>query len=121
MPITQLPGDCHYLCTVAARGHARIVRPLRLGRRHGRPILVNRQLAVANAFEDLLRERWPRFGAWARRIYDRLGPDICRFIRSPWLSDAVYVGMKPLEWGFYVAPLVFDPGPPEVRIDRMYR
>jgi hypothetical protein len=119
--LPELPGGCHYLCTVAARGHAHIVRPLRLGRRRGQLIVVNRQLAVANAFEDLLHERWPRFGAWARRTYDRLGPNICRLIRSPWLCDAVYLAMKPPQWAFYVALLVLDPGPPEARIDRMYR
>ena len=69
IPLTILPqDDCHYLCTVAARGHPWLVRPLRLGRRRGATILVNRQLAVANAFEDLLHERWPRLGRGARRV-----------------------------------------------------
>ena len=121
VPIVELPGDCHYLCTVAARGHAWLVRPLRLGRRGGRPIVVNRQLAVANAFEDLLHERWPRFGSTARRTYDRLGLPVSRWIRAAWMSDAVYVIMKPLEWGFYLALILIDRGAPEERIDRMYR
>jgi hypothetical protein len=43
----------HYLCTVAALGHPSLVRPERLGVRRGTVIVVNRQLAVANAFEDL--------------------------------------------------------------------
>ncbi len=114
-------GDCHYLCTVAAQGHPRLVKPERLGRRRGRPILVNRQLAVANAFEDLLHERWPRFGRAARRLYDRLGLPVSALIRSRWVADAVYLAMKPAEWGFYLALLLLDRSPPEGRIDRMYR
>jgi hypothetical protein len=114
-------GDCHYLCTVAARGHAWLARPERIGVRRGRPIVVNRQLAVANAFEDLLHERVPRFGALARRIYDRLGFPVSRYIRGPWLADVVFLVMKPAEWLFYLALLLFDRCSPEERIDRMYR
>jgi hypothetical protein len=115
------PGDCHYLCTVAARGHTWLARPERIGVRGGRPIVVNRQLAIANAFEDLLHERTPRFGAFARRVYDRLGLPVSRLIRGPWLADVVFIAMKPAEWLFYVTLLLFDPRPPEERIDRMYR
>ncbi len=121
LPVEIIPGDCHYLCTVAARGHSWLVRPLRLGRRGGAPILVNRQLAVANAFEDLLHERWPRFGRLARRTYDLLARPVCRSLRSAWLSDLVYLVMKPAEWVFYVALVLLDPRSPEARIDRMYR
>ncbi|XXX72470.1 DUF6688 family protein [Sorangium sp. So ce134] len=121
LPIVELPGDCHYLCTVAARGHAWLVRPIRLGRRGGTPILVNRQLAVANAFEELLHERWPRFGRAARRLYDRLGLPVSRYIGAAWVADLVYLAMKPLEWAFYLALLLLDPRAPEARIDRMYR
>ncbi|WP_437313115.1 DUF6688 family protein [Sorangium sp. So ce385] len=121
LPVVELPGDCHYLCTVAARGHAWLVRPIRLGRRGGTPILVNRQLAIANAFEDLLHERWPRFGRAARRLYDRLGLPVSRYIRAAWAADLVYLAMKPLEWAFYLALLLLDPRAPEARIDRMYR
>lgn len=119
--VVILPQDCHYLCTVAARGHAWLVRPERLGRRGGVPIVVNRQLAIANAFEDLLRERWPRFGRLARRVYDRLGLPVSRYIRRPWLADLTYLAMKPAEWLFAAALLLLDRGDPEARIDRMYR
>jgi hypothetical protein len=119
--VVILPQDCHYLCTVAARGHAWLVRPERLGRRGGIPIVVNRQLAIANAFEDLLRERWPRFGRLARRVYDRVGLPVSRYIRRPWLADLTYLAMKPAEWLFAAALLLLDRGDPEERIDRMYR
>ncbi|MDI1443838.1 DUF6688 family protein [Polyangium sp. 6x1] len=121
LPIEIIPGDCHYLCTVAARGHAWLVRPLRMGKRGGVPIVVNRQLAVANAFEDLLHERWPRFGRLARRTYDRLARPVCNHLRPAWVSDVVYLLMKPAEWVFYLVLVLLDPRSPETRIDRMYR
>ena len=121
IPVTVVEPHGHYLCTVAAGGHPWIVRPIRTGRRRGRAIVVNRQLAIANAFEDLLHERWPRFGAAARSFYDRWGLPLSRVIRTRWMADVVYLAMKPLEWLFYLALVLFDPGAPEVRIDRMYR
>jgi hypothetical protein len=121
LPIETVTVNCHYLCTVAARGHDWLVRPERFGQRGGLVIVVNRQLATANAFEDLLHERWPRFGRLARRVYDRLGLPVSRYLRWRWLADFVYLAMKPAEWLFYVALLLLDRGSPEARIDRMYR
>jgi hypothetical protein len=121
LPVVVLEQDCHYLCTVAARGHPWLVRPERLGQRRGVTIVVNRQLAVANAFEDLLHERWPRFGRLARQIYDRFGLPLSRYLRRPWLADLTYLAMKPAEWLFALALLFLDRGDPERRIDRMYR
>lgn len=117
---TPPPTDCHYLCTVAARGHPRLVRPQRLGRRRGRVILVNRQLALANAFEDMLGQRWPRLARAARRAYDRLGRPLAGRIRSRWACDLTYLAMKPAEWLFGLLLLLFDPADPEARIGRMY-
>ncbi|HVY46257.1 MAG TPA: DUF6688 family protein, partial [Minicystis sp.] len=119
--VVIVPESCHYLCTVAARGHAWLVKPERVGVRRGVPILVNRQLATANAFEDLLHERWPRFGRAARRAYDRVGLPVSRYLRRPWLADLTYLAMKPAEWCFAIALLLLDPGEPEARLDRMYR
>ena len=121
LPIQHVPGNCHYLCTVAARGHGWLVRPERLGVRGGETIVVNRQLAVANAFEDLLHARWPRFGRLCRAVYDRLGLPVSRVIRWRLVADAIYLAMKPAEWAFYGVLLALDPGDPEARIDRMYR
>lgn len=122
LPVERIVvSDCHYLCTVAARGTPGLVRPERLGERNGHPIVVNRQLAVANAFEDLLHTRWPRFGRLARRVYDRLGLPVSRYITRVWMADAVYVAMKPLEWAFYATLVLLDRDDPERRIGRMYR
>jgi hypothetical protein len=120
LPIVQVPGGCHYLCTVAARGHTWLVQPERLGSRRGVLIVVNRQLAIANAFEDLLIARWPRFARACRATYDRFGLPVSRWLRHPLACDLVYVAMKPAEWAFYLALLLFDRTSPEARIARMY-
>ena len=73
LPPPPLEYKGHYLCTVAAGGHRKLVRPLRLGYRRGAVIVVNRQLAVANAFEELLQERLPRLHRLVRHFYDNHG------------------------------------------------
>ena len=113
----------HYLCSVAANGHHRVVRPLRWGTRHGRPIICNRQLLLANAFEEIIQERWPGLHRYVRRKYDRVGDfihrDYSRY-ENPWLCDAIYVLMKPVEWLFLVVIYCVDQRP-EARIARQYR
>lgn len=115
----NLPMDTHYLCTVAAGGHRKVVKPLRMGMRHGHKVLVNRQLCVANAFEDLLQERLPRFHKGLRGFYDRYGYPIAKHIRSPYAADAVWLLMKPLEWFFLTVLYLFDVHP-ENRIAVQY-
>lgn len=111
--------DMHYLCTVAAGGHRRVVKPLREGVRHGHKVLVNRQLCIANAFEQLLQERTPRFHRVLRHIYDRYGYPVARHIRSAYAADAVYLVMKPLEWCFLTVLYLVDRRP-ENRIAVQY-
>lgn len=111
--------DEHYLCTVAAGGHENVVKPLRLGVRHGHEVIVNRQLCVANAFEQLLEERLPGAHRHVRHFYDTYGFPIARKIRSPFAADAVYILMKPLEW-LFLAVLYFCDVNPENRIAVQY-
>ena len=111
--------DAHYLCTVALRGHRGLVRPVRMGLRRGEKIVVNRQLCVANAFEQLLEERTPRFHRAVRNFYDTCGYPISRHIRTPLAADIVYLLMKPLEWLFTAVLYLFDTKP-EDRIARQY-
>ena len=111
--------DEHYLCTVAAGGHRKIVKPLRMGIRHGRRVIVNRQLCIANAFEQILEERTPRFHHAIRRLYDRHGYPIAKHIHSPYAADIVYFVMKPLEWLFLVILYCCD-CQPENRIAVQY-
>jgi hypothetical protein len=115
----NLPRDMHYLCTVAAGGHHRLVKPLRIGKRHGHSVLVNRQLAVANAFEELLQQRLPRLHRIVRNAYDRYGYPIANQIRSKWAADAVWLLMKPAEWFFICVLYLFDLKP-ENRIAVQY-
>jgi len=115
-PVTE---DAHYLCTVALQGHEELVKPTRMGLRRGEKIVVNRQLCVANAFEQLLEERTPRFHRALRNFYDTYGYPISRHIKTPVTADLIYLIMKPLEWLFVVVLYLFDEKP-EDRIARQY-
>ncbi len=118
-PPPPIEYDGHYLCTVAAGGHRKIVRPLRLGTRGNHTIVVNRQLCIANAFEEVIGERFPRFHKRIRYAYDTYGYPLSKKITSPLRADFVYILMKPLEWGFLVFLYMFDLRP-EKRIARQY-
>jgi hypothetical protein len=112
----------HFLCTVAAKGHAPLVRPLRYGVRGGKKILCNRQLLVSNAFEEWLQEHVPALHRPVRRHYNRVGALIHRYygvFDKTWVADGVYILMKPLEWAFVLFLYCFD-RQPEKRIARQY-
>ncbi len=111
--------DAHYLCTVSLQGHRGLVKPIRYGIRRGNRIVVNRQLCVANAFEQLLEERIPRFHKAVRHFYDTYGYPISKWITNPWSADVVYLLMKPLEWIFVMLLYLFDEKP-ENRIAGQY-
>ena len=111
--------DEHYLCTVAAGGHRKIVKPLRKGVRHGHEVIVNRQLCIANAFEEIIQEKTPRFHRAVRSFYDRYGFPLAKMIRNKWQADVVYVIMKPLEWIFLLVLYSVDVHP-ENRIAVQY-
>ncbi len=111
--------DEHYLCTVAAGGHAEIVKPLRMGQRHGHRVVVNRQLCIANAFEQILEERTPGFHRAVRHFYDTYGFPVSRLIRTKGAADVVYLLMKPLEWVFLCVIYLCDVKP-ENRIAVQY-
>lgn len=111
--------DEHYLCTVAAGGHQRVVHPTRLGVRHGHRVIVNRQMCVANAFEQILMERMPRLHGLVRRLYDKYGFPLARLIKTRLAADMVYILMKPLEWAFLAVVYLCDVHP-EDRIAMQY-
>lgn len=115
----NLESDGHYLCTVAAHGHRKLVKPLRMGERHGHAIVVNRQLCIANAFEQIIEEKTPRFHRHVRRFYDTYGLPVAKHIRSHLASDVVYLIMKPLEWIFLAVIYLCDTKP-ENRIAVQY-
>lgn len=109
----------HYLCTAAAGGHRKIVKPTRYGIRRGERIIVNRQLCVANAFEELIQERTPRLHRRIRSFYDTHGYPLALKMTTKTRNDLVYILMKPLEWLFVVVLYTFDTDP-EGRIAVQY-
>jgi len=109
----------HYLCTVAACGHPTVVKPLRLGKRHNRVIIVNRQLSVANAYEEMIQTYFPNFHKIVRTVYDKCGYPISKNITNKYVSDIVYILMKPLEY-FFVINLYLFVKKPEVLINKQY-
>ncbi len=111
--------DTHYLCTVSLRGHKKIVKPTRYGIRRGEKIVVNRQLCVANAFEQLIEEKTPNLHRKIRRFYDTYGYPISKHINTAFAADVVYILMKPLEWFFVFVLYLFDQKP-ENRINSQY-
>ena len=119
IPPQNLIIDEHYLCTVAAGGHEKVVKPQRMGVRHGHPVVVNRQLCIANAFEQMLEEKTPRFHRFLRRNYDRYGYPFAKHIKKKWAMDLICYLMKPLEWLFLLVLYLVD-RKPENRIAMQY-
>ncbi len=114
-----LEYDAHYLCTVSLKGHEKLVKPLRFGIRKGHTIVVNRQLCVANAFEDYIQEKLPKTHHFIRYIYDKYGYPIAKHIKTAKAADITYLIMKPLEYFFVIFLYLFDTKP-ENRINIQY-
>ncbi len=112
----------HYLCSVAANGDKKIVKPIRYGERHGNKIICNRQLLIANAFEEIIETKLPRLHRIVRRNYNKVGNLIHRYyyiFNNKKLADFIYFLMKPLEWLFLLVIYTVDTNP-ENRIARQY-
>ena len=128
MPPEMVEGDGHYLCTVSAMGHKQLVKPVRSGIRHGERIVVNRQLLIANAFENILEQYTPNLHKRVRRFYDTYGYPVSRHIQTKQSADIVYLLMKPLEWLFLLVLYTVDRNPEnrihvqysELRKDRLF-
>lgn len=118
-PPPPLEYHGHYLCTVAAGGHEKVVKPVRYGIRRNQKITVNRQLLIANAFEDLISERFPKSHRRIRNFYDKYGYPVSRHITTRTRADIVYIFMKPLEYIFLGVLYMFDIQP-ENRIAVQY-
>ncbi|MDR0262221.1 MAG: hypothetical protein LBJ04_03265 [Sphingobacterium sp.] len=116
-PILDHQG--HYLCTVAAKGDPALVKPLRLGKRHGHIIIVNRQLQIANAFEEILSDLSPAVHRFVRYCYDKYGYNISVKINSVKASNRTYLVMKPLEYIFLFFLYMFYVEP-EKKIAKQY-
>ncbi len=114
--------DSHFLCSVAAGGHQQLVKPQRLGKRGDKLIICNRQLLIANAFEEVIQERFPHFHRFIRHHYNKVGKLVHRYysiFNNKYVADFVYIMMKPLEWSFLIFLYLFD-HQPENRIAKQY-
>lgn len=111
--------DEHYLCTVAAGGDKKVVKPIRKGYRHGHEVIVNRQLQIANAFEEELMVHAPKAHRVIRDFYDTYGFPVARAIKKNWIADMVYFIMKPLEYLFVIILYLVEVHP-EDRISMQY-
>ena len=109
----------HYLCTVAVCGDPKVVKPLRIGHRHGNEIIVNRQLLIANAYEEMIQDYSPRFHRIIRTFYDKYGYPFSKHITTPIQSNVLYLLMKPLEWLFLLKLYLFCLSP-EAKIKKQY-
>lgn len=112
----------HFLCSVGANGHQFVVKPLRYGERNGAKIICNRQLLVSNAFEELVQEKLPKTHKFIRGNYNKVGDVIHKYygvFNLKWVSNSVYIVMKPLEWCFLIVLYCSDKNP-ENRIARQY-
>ncbi|MDE6540174.1 MAG: hypothetical protein K2K66_08275 [Ruminococcus sp.] len=118
-PPPPLEYHGHYLCTVASGGHKKVVKPIRYGIRLNKKIVVNRQLLIANAFEDLIHEHFPKTHKKIRNFYDKYGYPVSRHITTRTRADIVYIIMKPLEYIFLAVLYMFDIQP-ENRIAVQY-
>ncbi len=118
-PPVNIEMNGHYLCTVSLRGHKSIVKPLRYGLRRGNKIVVNRQLMIANAFEELIQVKFPKSHKVIRNFYDHYGYPLSKLITSKHKADFVYILMKPLEFVFLLVLYLLDKKP-ENRIASQY-
>ena len=112
----------HYLCSVAANGHKEIVKPIRLGERNGGIIVCNRQLLLSNAFEEVLEIKTPKLHSFIRRNYNKVGNKIHKHyhvFENKYLSDVIYILMKPLELVFWLVLYTTERNP-ENCIARQY-
>jgi hypothetical protein len=90
------PGGC-FVVTAASRGHRKFVGPFLEAPHRGETRLSNQQLATLWQFESLWHSRAPRTHAAFRKAYNFIGPIIARRITSPWIADAFYIALKPVE------------------------
>jgi hypothetical protein len=112
----------HFLCSVAAKGHRSVVKPIRYGERAGKKIICNRQLLISNAFEELIEERFPNLHKVIRRKYNRVGSFVHKYydvFELKIIADLIYILMKPFEYIFLFTLYIFDKKP-ENRIAKQY-
>jgi len=87
-----------FIVTAAASGHPQCVGPLVEIDHNGSRRWANQQLVTFWELETRWQIFFPRSHAIFRQVYNRLGPVVAAKIKSPWLADAAYLVLKPVEW-----------------------
>jgi len=82
-----------YIATAASNGHHRLT-----GARLINGQWVSPQLALFKSAENSIAATSPRTHRAMRRVYDAIGPQIARRMKSELLADVAYVTLKPIEW-----------------------
>lgn len=113
------PPVSDYLCTIAAQGYPGIVKPLRMGVRLGKPLVVNRQLLVSNAFEEWLYVNFPLIHRPVRKVYDALNIPVNKWCKYKLFATSLYFLWKPLEWMGLILIYLFEKEPEDL-INRQY-
>lgn len=89
------PPTC-FLATVAAKGHAGFVGSATASA-SGSTFPVTSQLRRFKAFEVLLIAFLPWIHRPLRRFYNVVGPELAARVCRPWMADATWLLLKPLE------------------------
>ncbi|HUW58295.1 MAG TPA: DUF6688 family protein [Planctomycetota bacterium] len=105
---TSRPG-C-YVATAAARGHPKFVKSQPVVLDDGTVLHVNAQMRTLKGAELVLRAASPRVHRACRRVYDTLGPALALRLRHPFLADAAYLTLKPVEWLAWAVLRLLIPG-----------
>ena len=80
-------------------------------RKKWQKIICTRQLLISNAFEELVQEKCPLAHKMIRQNYNKVGRLIHRYysiFNNKYISDLIYIGMKPLELLFLLTLYTFD-------------
>ncbi|MGH7977013.1 MAG: DUF6688 family protein [Limisphaerales bacterium] len=92
----KAPSDC-FIVTAAGRGHGKFVGPFVEITHNGRRLRANEQLITLWQLENLWQSRAPQSHQSFRRFYNRFGPFVAAQLKSPWMADAAYIAIKPVE------------------------
>lgn len=112
-------GATEYVCTVASYGSPNLVKPIGIGHRKDGTILVNRQLQICNAFEEWLHQKLPRVHRPLRKFYDGLQIPVEKWKSVKYVSNIMFILIKPLEWFCFLC-LYFFQSKPENMIGKQY-
>ncbi len=96
LPVTP-PSSC-YVATAASKGHKAFVGSQPAIGSDGEQFLLNRQLQYCKYVELTIKTISPSTHRWLRKYYNNFGARLAKRIHNPWLADAAFILLKPIEW-----------------------